>query len=73
MTLARQPGSIQRKRGATFWLKHINRTRTVGAGLDRRPIFRIMKSLVAIESLVMDEEYLFWDNQTYMKQIGVGQ
>jgi hypothetical protein len=20
---------------------------------------------------VMDEEYLFWDNQTYMKQIGV--
>lgn len=22
---------------------------------------------------VMDEEYLFWDNQTYMKQIGVGQ
>jgi hypothetical protein len=32
-----------------------------------------MKSSVAIESLVMDEEYLFWDNQTYMKQIGVGQ
>lgn len=22
---------------------------------------------------VMDEEYLFWDNQTYMKQIGLGQ
>lgn len=21
---------------------------------------------------VMDEEYLFWDNQTYMKQLGVG-
>ena len=21
----------------------------------------------------MDEEYLFWDNATYMKQIGVGQ
>jgi SnoaL-like polyketide cyclase len=21
----------------------------------------------------MDEEYLFWDNQTYMKQIGLGQ
>jgi hypothetical protein len=20
---------------------------------------------------VMDEEYLFWDNQTYMKQIGL--
>ena len=22
---------------------------------------------------VMDEEYLFWDNQTYMKQVGLGQ
>jgi SnoaL-like polyketide cyclase len=22
---------------------------------------------------VMDEEYLFWDNQTYMKDIGIGQ
>ena len=22
---------------------------------------------------VMDEEYLFWDNQTYMRQIGLGQ
>ena len=22
---------------------------------------------------VMDEEYLFWDNQTFMKQIGLGQ
>jgi hypothetical protein len=21
---------------------------------------------------VMDEEYLFWDNQTYMNQIGLG-
>ena len=22
---------------------------------------------------VMDEEYLFWDNATYMKQLGIGQ
>ena len=34
--------------------------------------FKIMMCTVGHwKNVVMDEEYLFWDNQTYMKQIGL--
>lgn len=38
-----------------------------------KPFKLVMCTVGHWENGVMDEEYLFWDNQTFMKQIGLGQ
>lgn len=38
-----------------------------------KPFKLIMCTVGHWKDGVMDEEYLFWDNQTFMKQIGLGQ
>ena len=38
-----------------------------------RPFKLIMFTISHWKNGAMDEEYLFWDNQTFMKQIGLAQ